>query len=398
MRKLKLALAIILTLFIGSHFKNASTKGKEVKLTNEEIGNFYNEYIITKQKNGMKLKDYFNDKEIFIKKDGIRNIITLEEKYRLLQLDSQVYLKSINKVEFIHGISKTKIGENYIFKRNDKYGVFDKNLNILIEPIYDEIFKGEKNSLLLAKKNDKYGYLNFKGDIIIPFEYEMGAVEKNGLMVVKKDNKIGVINQNNKDIIKFNYEGVYYDKSNNFIVLKDKEYFSIDTLGKIEKLNVSWMGVQKNEKIFYEKDNKFGIFDFEKGYITENIYDELSQNYNELIIAKKDGKYGLINNAGKVILSLSHDFILPVGSNYFKVGNDSTGLFFLINQKGEIRTNQLYDDFTELNKKNIVGVKGNKLMLINQSGKEIKKIDSIINFNSQMLLYKEDGKNILRKL
>lgn len=397
MKKIKLILVAILLLLTAISLKKMD-KSKEVQLSDEDVGNFYKEYVITSKKNGVRLKNYFNAKEIFIEKEGIKNIVNLDEKYELLQLNNEIYLKSMNKIKLKKGRLGMKIGENYLFEKNEKFGVLDKNLNTLIEPIYDGLFKGEKSSLIMAKKNKKFGYLNFKGDIIIPFEYEMGAVEKNGLMVVSKNSKVGVIDQNNKEIIKIDYDGIYYDKGDRFIALKNNEYFLIDTLGKVDKIDASWMGVQKNEKIYYERDGKFGIFDFKMNYITKNVYDELSQNYNDLIIAMKSEKYGLIDIKGSIVLSFAHDYILPVGDNYFKVGSDVTGLSFLVNHVGEVKTNQIYDDFIELNRDNVVGLKNEKLILINSNGKEMEEFDSIINFNSKMLLYKKNEKNILRKL
>lgn len=398
MWKIKLILIVSILILGSFYFNRIEHSSKEIELLNEDLGNFYKEYIITKQKKGIRLKNYFTGKEIYLKEEGIKSIVNLNEDYQLLQLDNVIYLKSNNKLKIQNGNIGTKIGENYLFKENGRFGLLDKDLNILIQPIYNRLLAGEKSSLLLAEKDGKFGYLNFKGETIIPFEYDVGTIEENNLMIVKKNNGVGVINKKNEQIIEFIYDEIYSNQGSQFIVLKNKEYFLIDKLGKKERINASWMGIQKTEKIFYEKDGKFGIFDFQTGYVTGNIYEQLSQNYSELIIAMKNGKYGLINNKNTIILPFSYDYILPVGENYFKVGSDITGLFFLINQKGEIKTSQIFDDFIELNKENIVGIKENKLILLNEKGKEIKEIESLIKFNTQMLLYKKAGKNILRKL
>lgn len=398
MKKIKLTLLLGLLFFVGIYFRNMNLKSKEIELQNENIGNFYKKYIITKNKNGIELKDYFNNQDIIVEKEGIKDIINLEEKYELLQLNSRIYLKNLDKIKIVSGESRMRVGDYYIFKQNDSYGLIDKDLNVLIEPIYDGLFKGEKSSLLLAKKKDKYGYLDTEGRVVVPFEYEIGTLEKNGLMVVKKDNKIGVINHKNEVVVNFEYDGIYYENTKNFVGIKNGEYFLINAFGENTKIDASWMGVQNGSKMFYEKDGKFGIFDFEKKYITKNIYDELSQNYSQLIIALKQGKYGLINNDGETKLSFIFDYILPVGKNYFKAGDDNNGYVALANQEGDIITKQIYDDFLELNENNLIGMRENRLILMNKKGKEIKNIDSIINFNNEMLLYKKDGKNILRKL
>ncbi len=394
-----LFLAIGLLFIIGICLKNAKVNSKEIELADENIGNLYKEYVITKSKDGMKLNDYFNNKNFFIETNEVQKIFVLKENYELLQLQNKIYLKKFDEIKLKKGVLGTKVGTNYMFKENDKFGILDENLNVLANPVYDGLFKGEKSNLLLAKENDKFGYLNFDGTIIIPFEYEMGASEKNGLMVVKKDNKIGVINQKNKTVIDFNYDGIYYYNPTKFVAIRNKEYFLIDILAEnIEKIDASWMGVQKDKKLFYEKDEKFGIFDFKKGDITGNIYDQLSQDYYELIIAMKDNKYGLISNDGEVKLPFTYDYILPVGKNYFKAGNDSNSYLSLINSKGKIISKQNYDDFIELNKNNIIGINNEELTLINNNGKELKQLDSIIKFNDKVLLYKKNGKNILREL
>lgn len=474
MKKIKFIMLIIFFLIICFYLIKNSMKTKEIELTDSQIGKLYKEYIITKTRDKVELIDYFKHRKIDlytrkdkITKENLKNIdknndenikkslnknkmkikdkkaeidkekiIEIENDYELVQLNKVLYLKTKDEIKQIKAEITNKLklknDRRYIFRQNKKYGMFDKNLNILKKPIYDGIYGTDKSSLLLIEKDNKFGYMDKNGKQIIPFEYEIGTNEKNGLMIVKKGNMIGVIDKTNKEILNFKYKAIYYDKEDIFIVLKDKNYFLIDRYGVKNKMDVSWMGVQRGDRIFYEKNGLFGIYSFKNGYITKNIYKELSQNYTKLIIEMKNKKYGLINNFGKQIVEMKYDYILQIGNNYFKAGKDTTGYVCLINQNGKILTKEIYDNFIELNRgnivaikdntsvllnekgkvltkdkydtfiklndKNIIGVKDNKLSLLNEKGKKIKEIEKIIKFNKYMLLYKENGKNILRKI
>ena len=128
MKKIKLILVATLLLLTAISLKKMD-KSKEVQLSDEDVGNFYKEYVITSKKNGVRLKNHFNAKEIFIEKVGIKNIVNIDEKYELLQLNNEIYLKSMNKIKLKKGRLGMKIGENYLFEINEKFGVLDKNLN-----------------------------------------------------------------------------------------------------------------------------------------------------------------------------------------------------------------------------------------------------------------------------
>jgi hypothetical protein len=163
----------------------------------------------------------------------------------------------------------------YIRSKTGKFGLADKNNNILVDTIYDDewyaslnkelgqaMFKKGKYWLLINYKNEviidltgysghtnsfirnkipamddktgKAGYLNPKGEKVIPFVYEMTDPFKKDLPYAKFNGKWGVINEEGKWILQPKYAHVYDIISiDKFIVLIKDDYYYVNAKGKI---------------------------------------------------------------------------------------------------------------------------------------------------------------------
>ncbi len=78
------------------------------------------------------------------------------------------------------------------FKNDGKYGVFDKNFNVMVSSRFDWI-QGCTNDLLGFKQNDKFGILDKNGNIIVQPEYESIFSNDKNITWLLKDNKWGYI-------------------------------------------------------------------------------------------------------------------------------------------------------------------------------------------------------------
>ena len=118
--------------------------------------------------------------------------------------NGELYLneKKIDEIDNIKSISFKD--DLFVINSNDKFGVLDSNLNIIIPFEYDNIQIGEQ--LFLAKLKDKIGYINKQNNIIIPFEYEAGTSDENNKIIVLKKNKAGILNIKNDKITNFIYD------------------------------------------------------------------------------------------------------------------------------------------------------------------------------------------------
>lgn len=87
---------------------------------------------------------------------------------------------------------------------NGKYGIADKNDNIIVSCRYDDIFPFDEG-LLRIRINDRYGFINSYGKEISPCKYEDVWLSREGLRKVRLNNKFGFIDKDGKEIVPCKY-------------------------------------------------------------------------------------------------------------------------------------------------------------------------------------------------
>jgi hypothetical protein len=124
--------------------------------------------------------------------------------------------------------------------RNNKYGLFEEYTATMVVPVeYDGIYQkceARRVTYFVAKKGKKFGIIDGKNNVVIPFEYDsinanmaqFEAVEAR--IVAVKNKKFGVINLKNQVIVPFEYKEVakisYYNifkarKKDTYVLLND---------------------------------------------------------------------------------------------------------------------------------------------------------------------------------
>lgn len=195
-----------------------------------------------------------------------------------------------------------RIDDHSVVKYDGKYGLININGEEIIPPIYEEI-SFEASNFVKAKKENFYGVLDKKGNIIVDFIYDNIKIperivnDKNEPIIVGLNNKYGVVNKNNEIIIPI---------ENKFIKL-------------FHNLNLL---------LITHNNNKSSLVNFNgKNILPQEYYSKISLFGDNLILARVNNKSGIYNYKGKVIVEPIYDWI--VKSNY----NDSRGPYrFCINK------------------------------------------------------------------
>lgn len=176
---------------------------------------------------------------------------------------------------------------NYsIFFRDNKYGVINKEGEIIVEPTYTNVQIPNPSKPLFI--------------CISEYNQELGEYE----------NK--VLNENKEQIL------TTYDRISAIPVV------STDTSVPYEK-----------SVLKYKKDNKYGLIDFDGNELTEPIYDEITGlDYKEgTLLVKIDSKYGVININGAEIIDVKYDSISA--DNYYDAQTKSKKAGFIVSEKTE---------------------------------------------------------------
>ena len=174
-------------------------------------------------------------------------------------------------------------------QRDGKWGFVDINGVEMIPCKYDlvENFLSKNDSITPVAIGEHFGYVNMKGDITIPFDYEFaGRFSSNGLAQVVKNNKLGFINYKGETLIDFVYDPKYEIKD---VKVRIKDSFWLDDTIAICK-NGKWGLINnKGVEVF-----PF-IFD---NYVNWSLEGTGYQNMHTFTFIKEDKECYLFN--GKV--------------------------------------------------------------------------------------------------
>ncbi len=287
-----------------------------------------------------------------------------------------------------------------LVKKNNKYGCIDNKGNIVIECQYDHIYRSNEN-LLLVIKNGKCGYVDRFGKEIIPCIYEDAEEFREDLALVYKNDHYEYLDATGRQIIstdkyydmhsfcegralvrknnlKYNYKCGYIDKNSKEVIpclYDDAEDFS-------EGLAI----VELKGKKYYIDINGNKIIDCKDYQYAGNFI-------NGIAVVKKNNKYGCIDKTSKEIIPCIYDGILNDCGLYIIVKiKDKYGY---INKLGEEITPSIYDSAYQFYE-GLARVKTcGKWIYINEEGKQVidcSQYSYVSDFNNGLALVIKEGK------
>ncbi|BBE16547.1 hypothetical protein AQPE_0687 [Aquipluma nitroreducens] len=300
----------------------------------------------------------------------------------------------LGKYKFLNPIDE----EGMIFAQlEEKCGYIDIKQNILIPFEYDDLSVFSED-LAPAKKNGKYGFIDRKGEVIIPFQYdEERYFYKSGLSEASKAGKWGFINKKGEQVVPIQYSQVDCHKmETEFIFAFDKNKWAIfNNKGKqlTDFIYDEIYGTSNNFDYFNEKYLFNGLLLVRKGdqyrYLNRNLqivadfgYFTKAEPITEygFAIVKKENYYGIIDSMGKIVIPCEYSLIEhprgPYQGFYDEFYAKKDGRYGILNEKSEFISDISYDsferDYCRL-KDSIQAVfiakKGNRFGVINKVGK-----------------------------
>lgn len=206
--------------------------------------------------------------------------------------------------------------ENYniTIDKNDKYGLINKNGNILIENKYNYIQYLYDNYFIVGGETGKSGIINEKGEEILPIKYEViQKLNKDNIIQAMVGNILELYNKEMKNILSMeNGKIEIHDKYIKIYSSTQTAYISNDGIVKNN------FELFKNNIFASEREGKWGFVDKDNNVIVDYQYDKVTE-INELGFAgiKKDGKWGVIDEKANIILEPTYKIPEQNGEPYF---------------------------------------------------------------------------------
>lgn len=280
-----------------------------------------------------------------------------------LTLDSDAYLEGFNQ-----GLCQVR--------RAGKWGAYDKNGNLVIPCVYDQISVfSPKNKIAIVSKNGLYGVIDNKGVIQVPLKYSYIQFPKIKYqyigfpqfpereldwLIVNLNGNLGVIDIMGKFIIPPKREQPSFTENENNLIsvnLGGKDAYFVDKKGKeLFTSRYSSVGVFRNGLCPVCKNKKWGFIDTEGkegffifdgyddhyfsgessndrffrvwlnrkgGFFDRNLMKVTSCNYSKINNYKDrkwkveaNGKYGFIDEFGQVLVPAKYDWIFKYNEKY----------------------------------------------------------------------------------
>ncbi len=328
----------------------------------------------------------------------LNNIISLTKKYYSFQDEKtgkwgykcrrQVVIPAIYDETscdcFSEGLAAVKL--------NDKYGYIDWKGTIVIPAVYEEA-NNFVNNMALVKLNGKMGCIDRSGNIIIPLLYDYFSDFSEGLAVVRAGDKCSFIDVNGKKVFPIDFDGAngFYkgrarvtyngkegiiDKTGAFIVPAKYRY--------IERFEEGKAGVKLNDK--------WGFIDENGKEIVPAIYDYVNSFSNGMAAVELNGKWGYIDSAGNLAVPAIYDNSNPFGKTAGEIWIN--GKHGAVDRTGKIIVPVEYDYVYEQDNGECFRVGQNgKVGMYDKSGRlVIPVIYDDVCINKGMVLMKQNGK------
>jgi hypothetical protein len=225
------------------------------------------------------------------------------------------------------------------FKKEDKYGFINKEGQIVIPPTIESQFcLGFSGGLAGLEINEKFGFINKSMEEVIPFKYDWVNPFQDGYSIVKTRSKKSFIDKEgnklktDKCLIDDSIYGGFKEKlavvsvANKSGIINTDGYIVIDPVYDL-------LGGFNEGLCPARKDNVYGYLNANGDYAIEPKFANALGFRNGVAPATIDQKkWGLINTKGEFIKAPSFDFISPFENESYTNSRANTWLLTIAEQ------------------------------------------------------------------
>ncbi len=191
-------------------------------------------------------------------------------------------------------------------KKDGKYGMINLSGKELVPCQYDNMvaMEGVKNTIKVTK-DGKVGVIDNEGKEILGVQYiditNLGKDNKNGFIIKKEDGKNGIVDYSNQTILEAKYDEIIKEiYGNDMYVVKQGGKQILVKKDGTEVLNTGYdeiKGILKNVEngVIFVKGGKYGVMKTSGEVTIPAEYEELKEAKSGVLMAKQNGKYGVID-------------------------------------------------------------------------------------------------------
>lgn len=277
---------------------------------------------------------------------GYRTKIVNEEGTELFTKYSKIETIKLNDIETSMPYEKTVLK----YEQNGKWGLIDLKGNVVTKAIYDSIDGlSNKEGELLITQNGKCGVINTKGAELIKPEYDYISGDEYYTSEKKYALSGYILGVRTNDGYRYGYMNYKRKK------LLDAEYNEIMRLGGIGSEDTD-----KNVILLAKKNGQYGLIKNKKVMIDFRYQSIDYSGVNNLFIVTRSTKSGVYNSVGKKILSVKYDEVQAHDTYLETKLKEETAYYNLLGNR--IDKSSIKEENKEETKKNDTSISNAKLI------------------------------------
>ena len=253
-------------------------------------------------------------------------------KYGILGSEGKIILDATHDK-----IMKVSGNDKYVVQDGVKTKLISKDGTTILETGFDEIIEIDGDNLVI-KKAGKYGIINTTGETLIDPAFDYLENCFGDYYIAKTAGNYGVIKLNKDICIEIKYKDIKYRKDIASLICENEDYTSdiynrelkfvlTGTISKVDSekgyirarvgneykyYNLQYQEITnkealKNNTLFLVKENgKYGYVNKDGQKVVDCIYDDAQeQNQYGFCAVNKDGKWGVLQQNGSILLEPS---------------------------------------------------------------------------------------------
>lgn len=173
----------------------------------------------------------------------------------------------------------------------------------------------DKNNLIQAQdpNSEKYGMVDKNYSVHIPLDYDSISITSSGLYLVTKNDQYAILDNKNNPVVQLGqYDLIKYDsKSHNFIVSLNEKFGMLDSDAKLWiPLDYDRIDEECWDHRWIKRETKFALVDRGFNIVASfTTYEDVDKYVDGHAPVKQNGKWGVVNRFGKMIIPCEYDKI-----------------------------------------------------------------------------------------
>ncbi|MBP3502798.1 MAG: WG repeat-containing protein [Clostridia bacterium] len=237
----------------------------------------------------------------------------------------------------------------YVVKESGNWKIVNKDGDKNIDINYEDVKSINAENMVVVNKG-KYGIYGIDKTEKAKCEYQNIEYAFSDYYIAKKDNKYGIINTNGETLVQFEYDNLKFNTEADCLEglkLNDPNAYLIDRNLELKLTGINPTVYNGYIRINIDNEYKFYNLKFEE----KSNRDVFSNN--TLYVAKNDGKYGLVNKEGTLVVQYQYDDITEQ-NEYGFVAVKKDGKWGAIDQYGNVVVEPKYE-LSNVSKNSVIG-------------------------------------------